>query len=98
MDRISTSRTCFIGVFAACGLLFLPGVRAEAEEDVVATVNGHNITLPEFHRSLLECRAAVFGDFLLTMVSRKIQRVSRLMQRCLSIPFLCIHISTLSDE
>lgn len=43
--------------------LFNFTVYATAEEDIVATVNGHDITLTEFRRSLLETRAAVFGYF-----------------------------------
>lgn len=66
---------CGVGAFAASCLLFFPGVAADAQEDVgcefplvhqadvVATVNGHEITIPEFRRSLLEHRAAVFGYF-----------------------------------
>ena len=57
------SSTCVIGVFAVSCLSFFPGAAADAQEDVVATVNGHDITLPEFRRSLLEHRAAVFGYF-----------------------------------
>ncbi|QDS99204.1 hypothetical protein HG15A2_24960 [Adhaeretor mobilis] len=63
MDRTFTSRMCVIAVLAACGLPIFPCTVAKAVEDVVATVNGHDITLPEFRRSLLDHRAAVFDYF-----------------------------------
>jgi hypothetical protein len=63
MDKTLMSKPYVLGVFAASCLSLFSAAASGAQEEVVATVNGHDITLREFRRSLLEHRAAVFSNF-----------------------------------
>jgi len=57
------SKPCVFSLFTAFCLSLLTAAASDAQEDVVATVNGHGITFREFRRSLLEHRAVVFSYF-----------------------------------